>query len=234
MSLGKILIVEDMEDTRFLVSRVLGRAGFSILEAKDGKTAEVSLSREGNIDLVILDIGLPDTDGYALAKKISKALNGCKICFMSGKKEKSEVLKAIACGGDDYIVKPVLPEQLLSRVGNLLDKEELVESYHQLECKMKANLVGSKIVPDIQIQAIGEAEVTVFSTARFADGTHLNVESPKLQALLKRSQSGVILRVSHCERQGYGRYLLQCHFVGLSEQESAQLRAFVIRGRYAA
>lgn len=233
MAQGKILIVDDMQDIRLLVKRIITKAGFEALEAADGKEAIDIINNENELKLVLLDIMLPDMEGYDVMKAIlpKKEANKFKVCFISGKKEKDAVLKAIDSGGDDYIVKPIHPENLLSKIGILLKDIELIESFHHLKTKINAELLYQKIRPDIEIRGIDELSLMIFSTAELKPETKLEIQSEKLNKLL--NYDGFFsLKVNKCNKHASGKYFARCRFVGLTEAVATEIRQLAIKGEF--
>ena len=105
---GKILYVEDNPDNRSLIRRVLGAEGYSVVDAINAKQAIEKLGN-GTFDLILMDINMPDMDGYTLTTKIKKVKNYSKIPIiavtanvMRGDREKS-----LEAGCDGYIQKPI-------------------------------------------------------------------------------------------------------------------------------
>ena len=111
----KILLVDDEPDLLKLVSDILTDDGFiNIVTAatvKDG----ISVSRNEGPDLAILDVMLPDGDGFSLMRQI-REFTDVPIIFLTAKDEAADKLAGLGLGADDYIVKPFLPQELLLRV----------------------------------------------------------------------------------------------------------------------
>lgn len=102
-----VLVVEDHEDTCFLLCYVLGMRGCDVWVAKDGEEA-VRMAEASRPRLVLMDIGLPQLDGLAATRRMrqSERLKGVPVVFLSGHAEATFRQEALALGGDDYIVKP--------------------------------------------------------------------------------------------------------------------------------
>ena len=111
----KILLVDDEPDLLKLVSDILTDDGFiNIVTAatvKDG----ISVSRNESPDLAILDVMLPDGDGFSLMRQM-REFTDVPIIFLTAKDEAADKLAGLGLGADDYIVKPFLPQELLLRV----------------------------------------------------------------------------------------------------------------------
>ncbi len=115
----KILLVDDEPELRKLVISILSDDGFvNIMEAGSVQTG-LSSARQKKPDLAILDVMLPDGDGFSLMKGL-RTFTDIPIIFLTAKDESSDKLAGLGLGADDYIVKPFLPQELLLRVHAVL------------------------------------------------------------------------------------------------------------------
>lgn len=115
----KILFVDDEPELRKLVIDILSDDGFSnIIDAGTVKTGLI-LARQEKPDLAILDVMLPDGDGFSLMKKL-RAFTNIPVIFLTAKDEAADKLAGLGLGADDYVVKPFLPQELLLRVHAVL------------------------------------------------------------------------------------------------------------------
>lgn len=115
----KILLVDDELELRKLVIDILSDDGFSnILDAGTVQTGLIFAMRE-KPDLAILDVMLPDGDGFSLMKKL-RTFTNIPIIFLTAKDEAADKLAGLGLGADDYVVKPFLPQELLLRVHAVL------------------------------------------------------------------------------------------------------------------
>lgn len=114
MNSEKILVVDDEKDIRDIVGIYLESNGYRTVKAENGKEALELLDKE-NIDLVILDIMLPDIDGISLCLKIRVNKN-IPIIMLSAKDQDMDIVMGLTSGADDYISKPFNPVELLARV----------------------------------------------------------------------------------------------------------------------
>ena len=127
--MGKIphlLIVEDDELVQSLMGAYLQRDGFTISLAATGKEMLAAIDTE-HIDLVLLDLGLPDEDGLSLARQV-RARSDLPIIVITARKGKSDRLAALEVGADDYLTKPFDPDELVLRVRNILGHAGTVEA----------------------------------------------------------------------------------------------------------
>lgn len=115
-----LLIVEDDELVQSLLAAYMKNEGFKISLAATGKEMLACIDSE-SIDLVLLDLGLPDEDGLVLARQI-RARSSLPIIVVTARKDQKDRLAALELGADDYLTKPFDPEELALRVRNLLGR----------------------------------------------------------------------------------------------------------------
>ena len=115
----KILLVDDEPELRKLVIDILSDDGFTNII--DSGTVQTGLifARQEKPDLAILDVMLPDGDGFSLMKKL-RAFTNIPVIFLTAKDEAADKLAGLGLGADDYVVKPFLPQELLLRVHAVL------------------------------------------------------------------------------------------------------------------
>ena len=128
-----ILIVEDDRDIREVVTILLGREGFKTLQAATGEKALEEISQ--NPDLIILDVMLPDLDGYEVCRRIRK-VSLAPVLFLTAKGGVHEKTVGFEAGGDDYLVKPFFQEELMARIRALLRR---YEKYRGRKRKLRRN-----------------------------------------------------------------------------------------------
>ncbi len=115
----KILLVDDEPELRKLVIDILSDDGFSnIIDAGTVQTGLIFAKQE-KPDLAVLDVMLPDGDGFSLMKKL-RAFTNIPVIFLTAKDEAADKLAGLGLGADDYVVKPFLPQELLLRVHAVL------------------------------------------------------------------------------------------------------------------
>ena len=114
MSKEKILLVEDDEDLAMITQLQLKNAGYQVIWTADGATTMEVLEKQA-VDLILLDVMLPDCDGHELCERIKKNYS-CPIIFMSCLGDSTTIVNAFRGGGCDYLVKPVSIEELVERI----------------------------------------------------------------------------------------------------------------------
>ena len=123
---GTILVVDDNEGNREVLSRRLLREGFAVASAEDGSRA-LAVLRERPIDLVLLDVMMPVMDGYETLKRMKEDedLRAIPVLMISALDELDSVIRCIELGAEDYLPKPFNPVLLNARIGACLEKKRL-------------------------------------------------------------------------------------------------------------
>ena len=171
MEKAKILYVEDDETLSFITKDNLEINGYEVTHCEDGDSA-IDAYKKDHFDLIVLDVMLPNKDGYAVAKDIRRIDSNIPILFLSAKSMKEDRIYGLEIGGDDYITKPFSIEELILRIEvflkrkyintvtqgklqlgdynldynnlKLFHKEELVKNLTQKECDLLKLLIENK------------------------------------------------------------------------------------------
>ncbi len=113
-----VLVVEDTDEIRELVRTVLVKAGFDVRAVSSGAACLDEVRRQPP-DLIVLDLGLPDTDGTEVCRQV-RAETGCYVLMLTARAEEVDLLIGLAVGADGYMAKPFSPRELVARVQALL------------------------------------------------------------------------------------------------------------------
>lgn len=122
--MAKILIAEDERDIRELIEFTLtAYAGHTVFKASNGAEA-VEMAPQVMPDLIMMDVRMPRMTGYEACREIKKnaSLKDIPVVFLSAKGQESEIDIGLEAGAYDYILKPFAPDQLATRVGEILQK----------------------------------------------------------------------------------------------------------------
>ena len=118
-----ILVADDEQDIRELVAYRLSRSGYCIIEARDGEEA-FQLAADQPLDMAVLDVMMPRLNGFDLTKRFRGApvTERLPILLMSASVQEADISRGFAAGADGYLTKPFTPDQLLTRVRELLNR----------------------------------------------------------------------------------------------------------------
>jgi len=114
----RLLIVDDEADVTALLSRYFSSQGFRVVTARDGHEMRRTLAGQ-HIDLVLLDLGLPDEDGFAITRYLREQWRG-PVVIVTGRGEAVDRIVGLELGADDYVTKPFDLRELLARVRSVL------------------------------------------------------------------------------------------------------------------
>ena len=122
MERTKILVVDDNERNRYLVSFILDKNGFEVVTANDGVDG-VETAREQRVNLIIMDIKMPRMDGYEATMRIKKleGYQSVPIIALTSYAMAGDKKKAVAAGCDGYIAKPINPETFMDEIRKFLE-----------------------------------------------------------------------------------------------------------------
>lgn len=160
----KILIVDDEPDICDIVDIVLSDAGYDISVLYSGSGVVESV-QENSIDLVVLDLGLPDVDGLSLTRTL-KERSEASVIILSGRGDTTEKIIGLEIGADDYMAKPFEPRELLARVRSVLRRRtSLVETTTETQ----SNLIfeGWKLDVMVRILTSPDGEIVGMSSGEF-------------------------------------------------------------------
>ena len=135
---ARLLVVEDEPSIRELLATSLKVAGFEVYTAADGGEA-IEVAEREQPDLVVLDVMLPDMDGFAVTKKLRDRGRLMPIVFVTARDSVDDKVAGLTVGGDDYVTKPFSLEEVVARIRAVLRRtrgevsEDAVLRFHDLE-----------------------------------------------------------------------------------------------------
>ncbi|MGY0373948.1 response regulator transcription factor [Clostridium sp. JNZ J1-5] len=150
----KIYLVEDEKALNLLLTKYLENEGYEITSFFDGNSAKEKI---GDLpDLWILDIMLPDIDGYQLIKSIKEKNKNTPVIFMSARNEELDRVIGLELGSDDYLSKPFLPRELVIRTNKLIER---VYQSDNTKAQNKVDIEGYTIDYNQRLVFLGRDEI---------------------------------------------------------------------------
>ena len=159
----KILVVDDEEMIRRLITKYAAFEGHSVVEAADGMQA-VKMCREGEYDILIIDIMMPELDGFSACREIRK-FSDIPIIMLSARGEEYDKINGFSLGIDDYVVKPFSPKELMLRVDAVMKR-------------VRASAKLSDSAPANEIIELGGLKADLTARIVYIDGERADM-SPK-------------------------------------------------------
>ena len=153
----QILVVEDDKNTARLMKAILTHAGYEVLHAANGLLA-LELLDEHHIDLILLDIMMPEMDGYEFTKQLRECKNLTPILMVTAKQLPEDKIKGFIVGTDDYMVKPVNEEEMLLRIKALLRRAQIVNDHKLQIGKVTLNYTDMTVTRDGECQTLPQKE----------------------------------------------------------------------------
>jgi DNA-binding response OmpR family regulator len=167
-----ILVIEDEPNIREIVTLYLQRGGFNVHAVEDGLRAQEWM-KGSSPDLIVMDLMLPEIDGYQLTAQI-RAHSDVPIIMLTSRRDEVDRIAGLEMGADDYVVKPFSPQELVSRVRAVLRRTQPKggESVEPI-------LEHGTLVIDPNTREVKVADRVCDLTAREFDLLHLLAENPR-------------------------------------------------------
>ncbi len=161
---GNLLIVDDDLNTRQTMDAFLSRQGYEVRCAPNGETG-LMFAHEDPPELILLDIRLPDLDGFQICRRLKEGqkTSHIPVIFISGLEEVADKVKGFAAGGVDYVTKPFQSEELLARVETHLALKRLQKQVEAQNARLEQEIINSRRAEE-QIKHAAEEWRTTFDS----------------------------------------------------------------------
>ncbi|AAP10534.1 MULTISPECIES: response regulator transcription factor [Bacillus] len=181
-----VLLVEDERRLREIVSDYFRNEGFEVIEAEDGKKA-LELFAEHEIDLIMLDIMLPEIDGWSVCRRIRKE-SAVPIIMLTARSDEDDTLLGFELGADEYVTKPFSPKVLVARAKTLLKRAD-----------------GAVGVAEENAMSLAGIEVNRLSRTVLVDGEEIILTHKEFELLVYLMENkGIVLSRQHLLDQLWG------------------------------
>jgi len=141
--MARILVIDDEPDILSLVKNILAKDNHEVITKADGKG--ISMNEYANYDIILLDVMMPEVDGFELCKQIRDVVD-CPILFLTAKSLENDIMFGLGIGADDYITKPFGMGELRARVNAHLRRENREKRSVLCVSGVKFNLNGKEII----------------------------------------------------------------------------------------
>lgn len=158
-----VLVIEDDQSVRVLVRAVLEKNGNTVSQAENAADGQ-ELAFNNEYDIIILDLGLPDGDGFEICKNIRDEDITTPVLILSAEQETDVKVKCLKVGADDYLTKPFNPEELMARVEAITRRSTDASGEQNLLC--------------------GELEVKLLEREFYVDGTEVDLTNNEFNLLV--------------------------------------------------
>ncbi|MGO4190661.1 response regulator transcription factor [Arthrobacter sp. YAF17] len=215
--LGVAVVVEDDADVRNLVEAVLSQAGFEVHSAADGREG-VDVIRRLEADVVTLDVGLPDIDGYEVLRRV-RQFSDAYVVMLTARTDELDTLTALHTGADDFMIKPFRPRELRARVAAMMrrPRQDSISEAPQPE-------VAAAPAPQDSVFRHNGLDLNPDSRTVTVDGAAVSLtrsEFDLLHALLKGA--GAVRSKTDLVRVVRGEYYRADAYIGESDERAVEV-----------
>lgn len=172
----KILLVDDEPDLLKMITTILTDAGFQQIETASSVRDALKKAAESIPDFIILDVMLPDGDGFSLMRKL-RTFTNAPLIFLTAKDEPMDKLQGLGLGADDYIVKPFMSQELLLRIYAVLRRSYKEEAPLLILDGCTVDLERAEVQKDGQIIPLTAKEHMLLETLARNEGRIVTVDS---------------------------------------------------------
>ena len=176
----KVLVLEDEANIRSFVVINLKRAGYEAIEAETGEEALAQLKRNPDIKVALLDIMLPDMDGFEVCRRIRAGDNNIGIIMLTARTQEMDKVTGLMTGADDYVTKPFSPAELTARVDALFRRtggdEELEADDEVVQPPFRLNTRNRTLEKNGQRVKLTQVEYCIIKLFMYNPGKALSRE----------------------------------------------------------
>ena len=133
MAAARLLLVDDEDNLRSMLEAALRHSGFEVHPVANGRDA-IDAVPKVDPDLIVLDVMLPDLDGFDVCKRLRQSGDRTPVLFLTARDAMEDKVRGLTLGGDDYLVKPFSLEELVARITAVLRRTGLDPSATELRC----------------------------------------------------------------------------------------------------
>jgi len=165
--MATILLVDDEQSLVTLLRGTLEREGYTVLEAFDGLTA-LGLARAHPVDLIVLDVMLPDLDGIEVCRQI-RQFSDAYVVMLTARTEEIDKIVGLSVGADDYVTKPFSPRELAARIRALLRRPRLSQmTQARPDDGPVPRAFGDLVIDEVRHEAILAGQLLALTAREFS------------------------------------------------------------------
>jgi len=219
----RILVVEDNVGIRTFLDKALRKSGYEVLLAKNGIDGISHLYGDKKIDLILLDIMMPEMDGFNFIEKIKDLDFEGRICMLTSLSDEKNVEYFFSKNVVDYIIKPIEKQELIEKMeiifsGNTKNRFSTVRS----------KLIGKINNYDIVISSFSEFNLVFYSLKEFDSKINVNIISSWMSEIIGEEMVSIHID----DKQKEGRlFKYQAHWIALNEENKMCLRKVSISSK---
>lgn len=156
----RVLVVDDEQITRILIESILDRKGYDVITLPSGKDALKFLKDDMDIDVILLDIMMPELDGFGVLKAMKEMpdASNIKVIMLTAMSQVDDKVKAFTSGASDYLLKPFEKEELIARIEMQAKLKRTEEHLDEMvaECMMELKSKDAQLIQSAKLASLGE------------------------------------------------------------------------------
>lgn len=207
--MANILIADDVKDMRNLLQGALEAEGHRCIEAESGQKVLEELEFHQDIHIALLDLAMPDGDGFSCGQWILQNRPQVKMCFLSGSKDRDTLSKIVSLGVKHFLVKPVNINVLTAKIKELLD--ETAEEQRVYRVDWLASLLGAPLELDVRISGVSSAGFEFISPLAFRANAVTSFKVPFLTEI-GGDYSVLKAQIKSSVKTGNSTYTVKCAY----------------------
>ncbi|MFB0833945.1 response regulator transcription factor [Arthrobacter halodurans] len=216
------VVVEDDEDIRSLLEAVLQQSGFEVHIAATGEVG-VELAEAHRPDLVTLDLGLPDIDGFEVARRIRR-VSDAHIVMLSARAEEIDTILGLETGADDYLTKPFRPRELRARVEAMMRRRTASKAFGTTASEDAYPSTGTLPVQQLTVLELNGLVLNPATHSTMIDGTEVALTPTEFIILNSLLEAGrVVLTKSDLVRRLRDEDFDAGTYVSTSDERSVEV-----------
>lgn len=159
IKLRKVLVAEDEDVIRDFIVINLNRAGYNVIETTNGVEALEKYNANQDIDIVLLDVMMPEKDGFSVCKEIRQNNKDIGIIMLTAKTQEMDKISGLMMGADDYIAKPFSPSELVARIDALYRRVALAQT--RAENNLREKIVSGDFTLNLRNRVLLKNDVVI-------------------------------------------------------------------------
>lgn len=226
-----VIVVDDVEDVRNYIKRLLEHNNLKLILCKNGKELmDIVTPENAKFDLILLDLSMPDMNGLEVLAALQefRKKKTFKVCVLSGYNDQKIIHKASDLKADDFLTKPFDKDIFLNRVRNLLKIESgQLKEFAFVKVHFAASITNLPILVTFYIVGVTEEGVLLECAANFRENSILTFSSKAFCEAVGCDQEFNV-RVLKSQHPGSEKYLISTAFFSMPESVAGKIRAFTV------
>lgn len=226
----EVLVVEDNAHLLILVKKILEGINCKVWTAENGFEGFKILRHQTDINILLLDIMMPEMSGLEFLKKLDNIQrdDDLTVCMITAKSDDKMIRECLRTGADDYLIKPIDRNILIEKI-LVLGGRRRTEHYASIATSFKGIMKRLNSNIDVQVISLSEIGMTFESPIRLHENSKVMMEASQLDKIFRKTGQ-IYLRSTSCEYDGESLYKIKARFLALDENSYRFLKVVTVQG----